>query len=493
MAESVEFQLKLQDQMSAALHGAAGAATKLEDSLKKTASTVEHFGRAEHAASEHGNQFERILTRVYERFLAWKIVEFTTTKVLELGRALVETTLEVTDFGYQAEVALRHLNNETEGAAPKTTQMLAEIKQFALDAGQPLKEVEESFLGLKRAGLSDEWVRPLTAAAGDLAALGGHPENFRPLLETFEQISLRGELTGLQLRTLSTAGISPAALAAKFGAKDFRALQEQLEKTPIPALQALRSIEELIKQTAHENKLGETFKESTETFAGGITRIKDLWEIMLEDLNEDPIFKSLRADFTELVNTVVGHKSQIEQAFKSIVDPIIQVIDKVISNPEALKHVFDEALVAAGNLGSIVMGIGKFLNWASQDIVFDLPHGLHTEQHQAGHGSFKEFTEGSREGKNYDFEHFAKPSSYADGGPVHESGFAMVHAGEFVIPAGGAKGGGHSVNAPITINVHVEGGGDGMTEEGLSLQLRELLPGVLVPAREQLATTVGAA
>jgi hypothetical protein len=494
--------------MNAALVGAASSALKLEAALDKVTAKLQSLEKEEkqEKAEEEGMFAKAVEKGELMKDLVEKIAE----KVYDLGKELVESTIEVTDFGYRAEVALRHLNGETEEAQGRTTKLLEEAKQFALDAAQPVQSVTEAFLGLRRAGLSDEWVRPLTAAAGDLAALTGHPENFRQLVDVFENIALKGELTGRSLMALTSAGVSPAALAAKFGAKDFRELQEQLSKHPVGALEGLRAIEDVIKSTAHENVLGETFKESADTFGGGIQRIRDLWEIMLEDLNKDPIFKSLRIDFLELVNDVVANKPAIERAFTEIVEPIIKSIDDLVKNPQALKDFFSDAASVvrevAGVVSTVIDGVKWFLDHrdalktgaaAAAGYAVAGPAGAAVAggtvaYAQARHEEHDRLLEAGY--SEHDANRFL--GKFKEGGPINEDGIAQVHAGEYVVPSGGALvaggSGGRTLNAPITINVHVEGVA-GMTEEGLSLQLRDILPGALVPASEQLATTIGAA
>src|ERR1700743_1675226 len=323
----VEFQLKLQDQMPAALRSSAENALKLDQALDKLVHKLEALEKEEKAEKhEEENLFKKA---VEQGELMKDLIEEVAEKVLELGKELIESTVEITDFGYRAEVALRHLNGETEESQDRTGKMLAEAKQFALDAALPVNQVTEAFLGLRRAGLSDEWARPLTAAAGDLAALTGHPENYRQLVDVFENIALKGELTGRSLMALTSAGVSPAALAAKFGARDFRELQEQLTKHPVQALEGLRAIEEVIKDTAHEENLGDVLTESSHTIGGDIQRIKDVWEIMVEDLNKSPVFKELRTDFGHLVDDIVGNRTQIEETFTKIVEPLLKAIDNL--------------------------------------------------------------------------------------------------------------------------------------------------------------------
>ncbi len=508
--ETVEFQLKLQDQMNAALTGAATSALKLEAALDKVTHKLEALTKEE---KEEKAEEEGMFAKAVEKGELMKdLIEKIAEKVYELGRGLVESTVEVTDFGYRAEVALRHLNGETEEAQGRTTKMLEEAHKFALDAALPVEQVTEAFLGLRRAGLSDEWVRPLTAAAGDLAALSGHPENFRQLVDVFENIALKGELTGRSLMALTSAGVSPAALAAKFGAKDFHELQEQLSKHPVQALQGLRAIEEVIKETAHEKTLGDVLKEDSTTIGGSITKIKDVWDIVLDDVlnKKDSAFGNLRADFASLVDHFIERLPQLEAQFSATFGPIIQAIDKFIQDPQAISNLFNQAVSAIQTVANIVgpvVDAFRFIS-AHTGLLADAsaaavggaiagPAGAAiaggtVAYAQSRHEEHDELT--SRGYSEHDANRYL--GKFADGGPIDDEGMAHVHAGEYVVPSGGAlvsRGGGRSIEAPITINVHVEGGGAGMTEHGLSIQLRDILPGALVPAREQLASTIGAA
>lgn len=510
---SVEFQLRLQDQMTASLRSGAEHALKLDQALTKISDRLEKVTKEEKTEKE---EEEGMFSRAVEKGELMKdIVEKIAAKIYELGRSLVESAVEVTDFGFKAEVALRHLNNETEGAGTRTNEMLAEAKQFALDAALPVESVTEAFLGLRRAGLSDEWARPLTAAAGDLAALTGHPENFRQLVDTFENISLKGELTGRSLMTLTQAGVSPAALAAKFGAKDFRDLQEQLTKNPVGALEGLRAIEDVIKETAHEKTLGQVLKEDSATIGGSITKIKDVWEIVLDDVlnKKDSAFGTLRDDFGGLVDHLIEKLPELEADFSKTFDPIIRAVDKFISDPEAIANVFKHAEAAIEGVTKVIGPIIRAFEWISDHP--NLVEGIGTAAAIGATGvgapaalvagglaaTFGGETEAEKASR---YERFGKANqesdtpyigSHALGGPIPEEGMAHLHAGEYVVPAGGALvrggGGGGGVHAPINVSVVVNGG-QGLTENGLRLMLEDMLPGALVSPLEKLAATQGA-
>jgi hypothetical protein len=508
---SVEFQLKLQDQMTASLRSGAENALKLDQALVKLTSRLEGLEKEE--KKEQEEEKNMFAGAVEKGELLKDLIEKIAEKVFDLGKELAESAVEISDFGFKAEVALRHLNGETEESSVRTNKMLAEARQFALDAALPVESVTEAFLGLRRAGLSDEWARPLTAAAGDLAALTGHPENFRQLVDVFENISLKGQLTGRSLMALTSAGVSPAALAAKFGAKDFRELQEELTNNPIGALEGLRAIEDVIKETAHEKTLGDVLKEDASTIGGSITKIKDIWTIVLDDVlnKKDSAFGSLREDFSHLVDELIANLPLLEKEFTEIFDPVIKAIDNLIKNPTALKDFFTQAESAIKGIADIIGPIIHLVEWIGENpnviqglgaaaaggAVGGLPGAL-----IAG-GAVATFGSESKAEKDYRYSQFGKANqesdlpyigSHADGGPISQEGMAHLHAGEYVIPAGGAivSGGGSKGNS-IVVNlggINVTGGHD-MTESGLKLMLEDLLPGQLVGAFEKLAATVG--
>ena len=507
MADSVEFQLKLQDQMTASLRSGAENALKLDQALSKLTTRLEGLEKEEtkQKAAEEG-MFEGA---VVKGELFAHLIEGIADKVFELGKSLVESAIDITDFGLKAENALRHLNGETDGAAEKTNKMLAEAKQFSFDAALPVEKVTEAFLGLKRAGLTDEWVRPLTASAGSLAALTGHPEQFDQLTHVFENIALKGVVTSRSLMALTNAGISPAALAAKFGAKDFASLQHELEKKPIGAEVGLRAIQEVIRDVAHEKFPGEILEEDAKTFGGSVTRIKNLWAQMLDDVlnKKDSAFGGLRDDFSTLVDDIKDRLPALEAQFAATFDPIVKAVDEFIKDPNAVKNLFDGAIGAIQTIAGIIPPIIDGLKWISgnKDVL-----GIAATAAVAGpeaalgaaYAIERPKTERELVSKGYSQEEASHlTGKFDDGGPVNETGPALVHEGEYVIPVGGvpvvsSSGGGGgvgrgAVNAPITVNVHVQGG-QGMTEQGLKLLLEEMLPGALVSPFEKLASTVGA-
>jgi len=511
MAEGIEFQLKLQDQMTASLRSSAESALKLDQALQKLTGRLESVEKGER--SEKQAEEGMFTSAVAKGEILKDIIEHVAEAVYDLGRELVRSTIEVTDFGYRAEVALRHLNGETEESQGRTTKMLAEAKQFALDAGLPLQSVTESFLELRRAGLSDEWARPLTAAAGDLAALGGHPEQFKEIVDVFAHVGAAGGLDRA-VRVLSTNGVQAEVLGRHLGlaVHSSHELMEQLSRHPIGANQALRAIEETIKETAHEKTLGDVLKEDASTFGAQITRVKDVWEILLDNLNSDPIFKNLRTDFGSLVDDLIANLPNIENQLTTTFDPIIKAIDDLVKNPTALKNFFDEASEAIRGVSTLVSLIVKGLTFIGEHPniaeaapaaavgyrVGGLPGAI-----IAG-GAAATFGGASQAEKDFAANNGAPAfpggpnlvGHFADGGPVPDTGLALVHEGEFVVPPGGARvsggggsGGGKIVNAPIHVEVHVAGHGDA---QELKLMLEEIMPGLLVSPLEKLAATTGA-
>ena len=513
MAEDVEFILRLQDQMTASLRSGAEYAQKLEQALDKIVGKLE---KTEQEERKEKAEEEGMFTRAVEKGEIFKdILEEVARKVFELGSEFARSVVDITDFEEKAEIALRHLNGNTAESEVQTKHFLGEAHKFANDAALPVDQVTEAFLGLKRAGLSDEWVRPLAAAAGDLAGLSGHSDNFRAISSEFEQIALKGELGGRALLSLQRDGINTAALAARLGAHDFRELQEQLSRQPLEASKALRAIEDVIKSTAHEDFLGQVLKEQgDQTFGGAITRIKNAFTELVDGFNENPVFRTLREDFTALANDVLAHLPTWEAQFSAAFDPVLKALDQLVKNPDTMKNAFEGALhavesisaaagaiirvldfivghkdvletgvaaaagaIAAGPVGSAAAGTAVAYSTGRSESISDLTRAGYSE----------------REASRY------TGHAFAEGGPVSETGQALVHEGEYVIPVGGAPvvrsggdGGRGSVHAPISINVHVDGGGAGLTEEGLALKLQELLPGALVSPLEKLAATVGA-
>ena len=520
MAESVEFILKLQDQMTASLKAGADNALKLEQVLGKTVDKLASLEKEEQKEKEaEGGMFE---TAIVKGELIKDVIEKVAEKVFELGKELVASAVEVSDFGFRAEVALRHLNGETEESHVRTTKMLQGARDLAFEAGVPVEQITKAFLGLRTAGVSDSLTTQLTEAAGDLASLKLQPEQFTQLTDVFENVALKGQLTGQALRGLANAGVSPAAIAARVGAKDFKDLQHQLEQKPIGAIEGFKIIEDLIKKTAHEKNIGDVFKEQSGTIGGSVQKIKDVWENLLDDVlnKKDSAFGTLRSDFEGLAINLKKNLPQLEAAFTKTFDPIIKAVDKFISDPEAISQVFETAVGSIKLAAAAIAPLVEAMQWltkhesvakAAAEIgggavigsKFGGTPGAVAGAAIGGLGTV--FGEKTKSEEKYEKDTFGAASggelpyigSHATGGPIDQEGMAHLHEGEYVVPAGGALvrgsggGGGGSVHAPVTVNVHVEGG-HGMTEQGLKIMLEEMLPGALVSPFEKLASSVGA-
>jgi phage tail tape-measure protein len=494
VADSIEWQLKLNDQMSAALRQGTDNATKLDQELTKVNGKLNETTQAESGTKEAS---EGLFAEFAEGAIAVELVSKITEALVELGEKLIESAIEVSDFGFRSEIALRHLNNETEGSATKTEGMLKAAQKFALEAALPVEQVTDAFINLRRAGLSDELSEKLTKSSAQLAALGAHPENFTELLTVFEQIQLKGELTGQALRGLASAGVSPAAIAARLGAKDFRDLQEQLEKKPIKAAEAFKIIQDLIAKSTHGDPLGE----QSRSIGGSITRIKDAWEILLDDVlnKKDGAFGDLRGSFSKLVDDFIARLPELEAQFAQTFGPIIKAVDKFISDPEAIAKLFKSAVQAiqavAAVIGPVVNAfefVADHLDAVKQGAIAAMgPLGLAYNLAQNAIALLP--------GQKKDDD----AGSHDTGGEITRTGTAKVHEGEFVIPPGGRHpglgntgsgsggGGGSTIHAPIAVTVNIHGG-HGLTEQGIKLSLEDILPGMLVSPFEKLASTIGA-
>lgn len=485
--EGISFAIKFPGDMLAPLKALQGQLTAVDTSLKALNATmrenVEASGAAGEAAEGTG---ESMMGAVFGGELLEHALEKVIEKAREMAVEMFHSAIEATDFGYKAHVAFEALT----GSVEEGSQAFEEAERTARDLAMPISDVTRAMLGLRTAHIDSEWIRPLVAGAADLAAVKLDPAVFTQVTQAIEMMGLRGEITGRDLRMLATAGISPAILAAKFGASDFRELQKELEKKPLGLYQGLRAIEETIKETAHEGTLGDTALRDTQTIEGSIQKIKNDFEIMLTSMNSagsGPMqqIRGSVAAIAEMFDPATVQGQAFEQLLATVAGDIEKVIRSIAENPEAVQHFFESAISAAERLLAIVGPIFDHINdiasagksvWDSSFVgtvahaggaLMDavLPH------HAAGGITTREHT--------------------AVVGEVPEAIIPLDQLGD-VVPAGGAGGGIHVSVDVGGVQVHGGGEGEGINEQRLAEMLEEMLVSSLVSPLEKIATTAGA-
>jgi hypothetical protein len=488
--EGISFAIKFPGDMLAPLKALQGQLTAVETSLKALNATMRENVEASQAAGEAAEGTgESMMSAVFGGELLEHTFEKVIEKAKEMAVEMFHSAIAATDFGYKAHVAFEALTGSVEEGA----QAFEEAERTARDLAMPIEGVTRAMLGLRTAHINEEWIRPLVAGAADLAAVKLDPAVFTQVTQAIEMMGLRGEITGRDLRMLATAGISPAVLAAKFGAADFRELQKQLEQKPLGLYQGLRAIEETIKETAHEGTLGDTALRDTQTIEGSIQKIKNDFDIMLTSMNSagsGPMqqIRGSIASIAEMFDPATAQGQAFEQLLATIAMDVEKVIRSIAENPEAVQHFFESAISDTEKLLSLVEPLFDHIETIAKvaRVGWDLTGGLMTGGVLDVGKDIGSLLPHHAAGGIVTQEHTAVV------GEVPEAIIPLDQLGD-VVPAGGGAGGGIHVSVDVGgVQMHGGGEGEGINEQRLAEMLEEMLVSSLVSPLDKIATTAGA-
>lgn len=470
---------------------------------KLTAAQQAETVATSHAKKEHEGLFGEFL-----KAELWNdAIKESVRTISDLGEAFIESAMEATDFDYKATVALTHLT----GSAAEAEDIIQHARAFASGVGEDLDKVTTTFQRLAATGLRGNNLTAAADAANDLAKVTGR--SFDQTSALFEMIGSDKGLGGKAVRQLAAFPGLLNQLEKHFGfvpgtAHSFELLSKHLTEAPIKGAAGLNLLEGMILKVAHEKSLGDVGVEMGNSFEGAFTKIRNDWKMALGDMSKDPAFIEMRGSLNQLSEYFQpaneGGK-MLKETIHALVVPAQELFSMLNANPDILKGVFDSAVVAAQTFGKILEGIVVAM------------HGVQEGAKYLGAffatGSFAEAKKVVEEG-NYE-DRAAKARAVAgpevslppeanhealrgiphaaDGGDVEESGLAVIHKGERIVPDGanGAAGGGSLAGATFHFHVSVDGGGHGMDEQLLVARLEEKLPGAMMNAFEQLAQMKG--
>ncbi len=548
MADGIEFQIKLRDQISASMKSIANQTRLMQSALTKLDSQLGGVAKSESAVKagmhEMGDTTNRstgsMLRAVFGGELLAHTAERVADAVLELGKRFIESAIEATDFGFKAKMAFGAMR----GGAEEGQAAFEQAERVARDLGAPVQEIASAMLSFQSAGMKQNWIRPMVVAAHDLAAVNPSV-SFEMISRSLQEVVLQGGLAGRTIQMLRSAGVNLDLVAAKLGAHGLQDLQKRLEAHPLGLYQGLRVIQEVIRQQTGESEIGAISKKGLVTVAGSIQRIKTEWDILLDSMNDSASgpFADLRTLMSHIADSF-SESGVAGRALRSAMSGIVTEIDKglkwVAEHPEAVAHAFEEAEKAAkalldtlgpiahmigwiidhpglmkiigagaagavtgGAVGSVIPGVGTAIGAAGGLMV-----GVNTAIGAVAADEVASSIEASNQS--------AKPSAsaappivkeqldmasniphFASGGVVTSP--TVLLAGESgpeaIVPLSGASAGtGSTVHAPISVTVNVDGGhAEGnLDEQRLAELLSEMLPSALISPLEQIATTQGA-
>lgn len=270
MPEPLTWVFQIRDQMSGPAKQIVinlNAVVKATDDVKK---------KTKEAGHSMGDVFKGIgLERVAE-------------KVLEVGKHLVESVIDMNRFATQTKIAFEVML----GSAGLANETFLEAKRVAFELGAPVEQVAASYKEMLSAGESVDNLQAVAKAASDLSHFeGGSIESWT---KAFSNILGKGELGGRSLAAFVGA-VDFDVLAKKLGltTHGYKELTQTLQKTPVSAFKGVQAILQTL-QESEAGKIGTISKKVADTFSGTITSIKEQFMDLFEfDSGDSPVLEFL--------------------------------------------------------------------------------------------------------------------------------------------------------------------------------------------------------
>ena len=501
---SLEWELRLRNEVSAAAKQAGLDLKSFSSAVQEAQARLETLGTAE--VKEAGEA--RKSKEAHEGFfgdmfkadvLAERFNELT-DKVAELGVEFLKSAMEATDFDFKARIALTHLT----GSAEAAEDVISHARAFANGVGEDLDKVVMTFQHLSATGLKGNQLTAAADAAKDLSIVTGR--SFDSTAQLFEMIGSDRGLGGRAVRQLAAYPPLLNELERHFGfvpgtAKSFEELSKHLTEAPVKGAAGLALLQDMIAKVAHEKNLGDVGVEASKTFEGSITKIRNDWKEALGDMADDPAIETLRNDFAifaDFFDPANEGGKLLHETLHSLSLTADEVIHLFKDNPDVIKGVFDSALVVAHGFESVLEHVVELIKQTQSAGAFwgTLSGGGSLEDAElaralAMHGEEtpEERAENQRGATlRNELPELAPLPSKADGGTVMSTGLVTVHQGEEIVPAGvtaggGGGGGGHTFHFHVAVDA---AGAHDLDEQVLAAKMREVLPGELINALEQM-------
>ena len=507
---SLEWELRLRNEVSAAAKQAGLDMRAFMFEVNKAQESIYLLtlaqGKEAKAAGEAKEAHGGLFGDIFKAEILKDGVEELSEKVFDLGKEFVEATIEAADFGYKAEVALKHLT----GSAEVTEDVMARARAFANGVGVDVDKATDSFSKLAATGLRGD---QLTAAADAAKDLGdANRVSFDQTAALFEMIGSDAGLSGRAVRQLKQFPGLLAEMERHFGFvpgtdKSFQQLTKHLDEAPVKGAEGFALLESEIMKVYHEGAVGNIAVETGLSFEGAFTKIKNDWKEALEDVSKSKEFDELRQDGDALSKFFSPNEAggrELKKLAEEALGPIVEGAKYLEAHPDALQKFFSEALKDAQALekvASVLFSIVTFPFKAGEGIgaaISDISnHGRKADADDVHQRMLAEFANNPEAQANLlkpngARDYGAAPAlapipSFDDGGDVATTGMAMVHQGERVgpaekIPASGG-GGGHTFHFHVAVE---GGGGHDIDEQVLAAKMQEVLPGALINALEQM-------
>lgn len=192
MAETNEFYIKI----GADVDDAMNKLNRLSNQLSQLASSTKRSGNQINSSMDG---VSRSLSAAFSSLGVALTTAGITAAIIGIGKASLTTAAELE----QVAVSFRVFT----GSAEIAEQMLAKLKDQALNSPMQFQDITKGAQTLLQYGLTAEQVVPITKMLGDIS--GGNADKFYRLSLAFGQVNAAGRLMSQESRQMVNAGFNP--------------------------------------------------------------------------------------------------------------------------------------------------------------------------------------------------------------------------------------------------------------------------------------------
>lgn len=329
MANVADFEIRLDDNLTAPAKRAADGVEQINRSIGKTATRASAFGNIMAGVAMRGLDM-----------LAGAAVR-AAGAVLELGKSLAVSVLEGASFVQQSRIAFEQLLHGGEDA----TQVFNDVRAEAVRLGMNVEDTTHSFQGLLAAQFSVGKAKEMVRMGSDLRAIGASAEEVKRALTAITQIKAKGRLMAEELLQLQEAKISQElvfnAIKDMMGLENTAQVRKTIEAGKVHGDLALEAIARAVKKKVGATELGEAGAAwADRTFAGMAGQMEGRLAIMWQDIGTS-LLPSLEALGQRVAKFMSGPGVLARlELFKTVVIGLFQrVVNWVDRNWETIQTV----------------------------------------------------------------------------------------------------------------------------------------------------------
>jgi tape measure domain-containing protein len=326
MAETNEFYIKI----GADVDDAMSKLNRLSSQLSQLASTTQRSGnRISGSMNSTANAISQAFGAMGLALTTAGIV----SGIVGIGKAALTTAAELE----QISVSFRVFT----GSAEVANNMLADLKNQALNSPMQFQDITKGAQTLLQYGLTAEQVIPTTRMLGDISS--GNADRFARLALAFGQVNAAGRLMGQEARQMINAGFNPLKAISEATGQSMATLTQKMHDGQI-------SVKELgdafIYATSEGGSHYKMAEEQSKTIGGLYAKLAESTTFALGEIGQAMV-KAF--DLPSAVTGILQFMNDLKTALQSN-EAVGQMVAMVIDNIKTSLKLLVAVLIGAINL-----------------------------------------------------------------------------------------------------------------------------------------------